>query len=156
MPSKLTVNSSIVTALLMTLIFASMSMFSLGFPEKARLMPLLVGIPGLILSLLQLYREVQLSAKENKDKTPSLLSEEKSGEKKMLCWLLLFFFGILGFGFVYAAPLLVFGFICLGNRESFFVGVNAAVGIWLVLFVLFETIFEIPLFNGLLIAWLWH
>ncbi|MBD08441.1 MAG: hypothetical protein CMD70_06950 [Gammaproteobacteria bacterium] len=51
----------------------------------------------------------------------------------------------------YAAPLLVFSFITLGNRESFFTGLIAAVGTWSILFLVFENIFGIQLFSGLLI-----
>ena len=73
----------------------------------------------------------------------------------MFIWMLLFFCGFLGFGFVYAGPLLVFGFLRIGMKESLTIGVIGAVATWAVLYGLFETAFQFQLFNGLLIEWLW-
>ncbi len=73
----------------------------------------------------------------------------------MFIWMGLFFFGFLGFGFVYTAPLLVFGFLLVGMKESLPIAVISAVATWAVLYGLFEKAFQIQLFNGLLIEWLW-
>jgi hypothetical protein len=40
-------------------------------------------------------------------------------------------------------------------KESLTIGVIGAVATWAVLYGLFETAFQIQLFNGLLIEWLW-
>ena len=72
----------------------------------------------------------------------------------MFAWMFLFFFGILGFGFIYAAPLLVFGFLWFGKGESLKVGLVGGAATWGILYGLFETGFQIPLFDGLLLEWL--
>ncbi|MBH97796.1 MAG: hypothetical protein CMM56_05020 [Rhodospirillaceae bacterium] len=150
---KLPINSQVFTALLMTLIFLFMSLFSITFPGSSKLMPLLIGIPGTILALLQLYREIQLSINSNQEEQTKI-NKSKSAENKMLFWMFLFIVGVLGFGFTYATPILVFSFLFVGSKESFLVSISGAIGAWLLVFGLFELIFEIPLFNGLIIMWL--
>ncbi len=137
----------------MLAIFVAMSLMALGFPDKARLMPLMVGIPGSVLALLQVLVELR-TAIDDAVKSDAQKNAVRWNERHMFTWLLLFFFGILGFGFIYAAPLLVFGFLYIGRKETPTVGAIGAAGTWAVLYGLFEQAFEIPLFKGLLIEWL--
>ncbi len=142
------------TAVVMLVIFVAMSLLALGFPEKPRLMPMMVGIPGSELALLQVLVELRTTL-DDAVKSDAQKNAVRWNERHMFTWLLLFFFGILGFGFIYAAPLLVFGFLYVGRKETIKVGAFGAAGTWAVLYGLFEQAFEIPLFDGLLIEWLW-
>lgn len=142
-------NGRVATALVMLLIFATMSLIALGFPEKARLMPLMVGVPGSILGLVQLIDEVRSSAQHTVDDAD--VAERNKAERGMFIWIFLYFFGILGFGFVYAAPLLVFAFLSIGRKESLPISLISAAATWAVLFGFFEKAFEIPLFTGLIV-----
>jgi small-conductance mechanosensitive channel len=137
------VNGRVGTALFMLLVFATMSLLALGFPEKARMMPLLVGIPGTLLALVQVVNEIRAVHKE----TGEGLS---AAEKQMFGWTFLFFAGILLFGFVLAGPLLVYAFLLFGRGESLRVALISGVATWAVLYGMFEKGFEIPLFAGLL------
>ena len=113
----------------------------------------MIGIPGSVLALVQVLRELRTAI----DKVVESDEEQRQArrnERHMFIWMLLFFFGFLGFGFVYAAPLLVFGFLRIGMKESLMIGVISAVATWAVLYGLFEQAFEIPLFDGLLIEWI--
>jgi len=145
-------NGRVITALAMLIIFATMSLLALGFPEKARLMPLLVGVPGSVLGLVQLVNELRRS--EQYVTSDAEAAKMNKAERSMFMWIFLFFFGILGFGFVYAAPLLVFAFLYFGKKESLQVGLVSAAGTWAVLYGVFELGFEIPLFPGLILEWL--
>ena len=142
-------NGRVATALVMFLIFASMSLLALGFPAKARLLPLLVGIPGTLLGLVQLIVEIRQSAKDTDDAEKFSIAE-----RNMFVWLFLFFFGILAFGFMYASAPLVFAFLYVGRKESMAVALTSAVATWAVLYGVFEKAFEIPLFPGLIVEWL--
>lgn len=144
-------NGRVATALFMVLLFSVMSLLALGFPEKARLMPLLVGIPGTVLGLVQLVLEVRTSAREA---AADELAGISRAERDMFLWILLFFFGILAFGFTYASPVLVFAFLLIGRKESLPVALFSAAATWTVLFGVFEKGFEIPLFTGLVFDWL--
>ncbi len=154
MQPKALLSGRVLMAVVMLAIFVTMSLMALGFPEKARLMPLMIGIPGSALALVQVLLELRTAIDEAVEFDEER-REARRNEWHMFSWMLLFFFGILGFGFVYAAPLLVFGFLYLGKNESFTVGVIGAAATWAVLYGLFEKAFEIQLFNGLLIEWLW-
>ena len=153
MEAKTLFAGRVLTAVVMLAIFLTMSLMALGFPEKARLMPLMVGIPGSVLALLQVLTELRTSVDDAME-SDAQRGATRSNERHMFIWLLLYFFGILGFGFIYAAPVLVFGFLYFGQKETIKVGVFGAIGTWAILYGLFEQAFGIPLFDGLLIEWL--
>ena len=142
----------VLTAVVMFAIFVTMSLLALGFPEKARLMPLMVGVPGSVLAFVQVIIELR-SAIDSTAVTDEENRQAGRVERQMFFWILVFFFGILGFGFVYTAPLLVFGFLRFGKKEKLAIGAIGAAATWAVLYGLFEKAFQIPLFRGLLVEW---
>ena len=119
MQLRLMVNGRVLTALIMLAIFLAATGMAFGFPEKARLMPLMVGVPGSLLALIQVFIEMRKAAHELAERErveapeerDAAEREEKLAEANMFLWMFLFFIGILCFGFVYAAPVLVFGFL---------------------------------------------
>lgn len=145
-------NGRVVTALVMLLIFLSMSVMALGFTEKARLMPLLVGVPGSILGVIELINEMRATIRQADAGEP--VDALTSAERAMFGWVFVFFLGILCFGFTYAGPLLVFAFMIAGKKETLTVALISAVGTWAVLFGFFEQMMAIPLFTGLIVEWL--
>ena len=152
MTIKVMLNGRVGTALAMLTIFMVMSLMALGFTEKARLMPLLVGVPGTLLGVLQLADEMRQTMRQSaEDAAADALSK---AEYSMFAWVFAFFFGILCFGFTYAAPILVFAFMVAGKKESLWVAALSAVATWAVFFGFFESIMEIPLFKGLVVEWL--
>ena len=153
MPFRILLNGSVFTSLIMFVVFATMSLIALSFPDKAKLMPLIVGIPGTILALVQLFIELRSTLGQTAE-TADLVRETVGAERQMFTWMFLFFFGILGFGFIYAAPLLVFGFLWFGKGESLKVGLVGGAATWGILYGLFQRGFQIPLFDGLLLEWL--
>lgn len=142
-------NGRVATALVMLLLFLSMSLLALGFTEKARLMPLLVGVPGTILGIVELINEMRASAQQAASGDDSDMVTK--AEQAMLGWVFIFFLGILLFGFMYAGPVLVFAFMLAGKKESVTVATISAVGAFVVIFGFFETAMEIPLFGGLIV-----
>lgn len=140
------------TALIMLAIFLAMTLIALSFPAKARLMPLIVGVAGSVLALVQVVFEIRTAAKaEPPAEGPG--DDTQTAELAMLGWTLAFFFGILAFGFLYAAPILVFVFLYFGKDESVKVAIASAISTWVVLFGFFETWLGIPLFEGLVLEW---
>jgi hypothetical protein len=79
--------------------------------------------------------------------------EERKNEIQMIIWLVLFFIGLLCFGFRYAAPVLVFAFLYIGKKESLVTGIISGVSTFLVIYGFFEKFLQIPLFSGLIIEW---
>ncbi len=152
MTIKAILNGRVGTAFVMLLIFLSMSLMALGFTDKARLMPLLVGVPGILLGFVQLTTEIRQSARRSSAEANS--DALSKAERNMFLWIFIFFFGLLGFGFIYAAPIVVFAFMYAGKKESLLVALISAAGTWAVLFGFFEQVMEIPLFQGLVVEWL--
>lgn len=140
---------AVLTAVLMLAIFVTMTLMALGFPQQARVMPLMAGVPGSILALIAVIRELRKGAA-----SAAAATRPRRAERRMLLWLLAYCLGILGFGFLYAAPSLVVAFLVLGKRESWAAGAIGAVITWGVLYGLFEQAFQIPLFDGLVAGWL--
>ena len=143
--------SSTVTALVMLAIFATMTLMALGFPEKARTMPLMFGIPGTILAAIQVVMEFRKAPVTADAGQAAKARERRAEEFKLFGWLAIFFVGILSFGFIYAAPLLVFAFLRFGQGESWSMSIGGGIGAWLVLWGMFSQFLELYLFEGLLL-----
>jgi hypothetical protein len=145
-------NGRIVTTLVMLAIFAGMSLMALGYAPKARYLPLLVSIPGTLMCLGQLLLDIRHARQA---RTSGSGAEEASEpaetarEIKMFAWLGIFFAGILAFGFLYAAPVVVAAYLKFGEREGWMTSVAAGVAAWLILYVVFGRLLELFLFEGL-------
>lgn len=136
----------------MLAIFSAMTAIALTYPGEAALMPLLVGIPGVILCCVQLATEALAQPTTTEtiaDAGPERRARVKA-EMAMFGWIVLFLAGILAFGFVYAAPLLVLAFIWLGRGEKLAYGIFGAIGTFAILYGVFDRILGLPLFPGLL------
>jgi hypothetical protein len=144
------VNGRVLTTLVMLLIFGGMSLMALQYPPKAQLMPLIVGVPATLMCLAQLVLDLRRAVRERlagADVEEARATLRKEAE--MFAWTGLFLAGILGFGFEYAAPLLVFAFLWLGQRESLATAVVGGVGVWAIMYGLFNRLLGLPLFEGL-------
>jgi len=164
MSLRLMVDGRVLTALVMLAIFVAATTMALGFPEKARLMPLMVGVPACVLAFIQVILEARKAGQELKGADQAESTDESEAHKALLLgdrheeinmffWMFMFFLGFLFFGFVYAAPVLVLGFLRYGKSESWKTAIYGAIGTGVVLYGLFEHAFEIPLFEGLLVEW---
>ncbi len=159
MSTKVLMNGRVLTAIAMLGIFLVMTLLALDFPTKARLMPLLIGIPAVLLGLVQLiieYRAVALELAEG-GKQVDVEKDGKEGkkdEKQMIMWITVFFITILSLGFIYAAPILVFSFLYFGSKESLKIALISSASTWLLMFIIFVEWFKISLFEGLIPLWL--
>lgn len=147
------VDGRIATAALMLAIFAAMSVVALGFPPKARLMPLLIGVPATVLALIHLGLEIR-DAMRRAAPTPEQAAKAAAKirtETRMISWIAGFFLGILGFGFLWGAPPLVFVFLYWGERERLAVALIGGGASWAVLYFIFGRALELFLFEGFVI-----
>jgi len=148
----------VLTALIMFLIFLSMTILAMGYTDAAALMPLMIGIPGTILGLVQLVMEYRVAKRElaiepDDSEIPKLKLERKH-ETQMILWMVIFLTGLLSFGFTYASPILVFSFLYIGKKESLTISIISGVCTLLVIYGFFIQTLQIPLFNGLIVEWL--
>jgi hypothetical protein len=132
-----------ITALIMFAIFAIMAGLAFTYEPDARFLPLVIGVPGLVLSALQLG--VELKAAPEKKFT----AQEARAEWQMYGWFVLFAGGIVVFGFPVAGPVLVAAYLYFSWNEKWYVCLVAGVFAWAVLYGVFEQFLGLPLFEGL-------
>lgn len=144
------------TTLVMLAIFSAMSLLALGFPEKAAFTPLLVGVPGIILCAAQLAIDLRAQANAaGPDSDEALAGRDDDTmsrrEWSMFLWLAIFTIAIVGLGFHVGGTLVVFLYVRFGEGEPWRNAVFAGVGTFLVIWLIFTKLLELPLFSGLLL-----
>jgi uncharacterized membrane protein len=146
------VEGRILTAGVMLLIFATMVAMATTYAGDARLLPLVIGIPGLVLCIIQFVTE--LRTKPDADEK-GFTDEDRRAELKMFGWFAVFVFGIILFGFPYAAPLIVAVYLHFSWGEKWYVSLGAAAFAFAVLHGIFDYVLGLPLFEGLVYQWIY-
>ncbi len=141
-------NGRILTTAAMLAIFAGMSAMALGYPEKARFLPLLISVPASLMCLAQLVFDIRQALRDRSAEVMAEATRERPREVKMFFWLAVFLVGIMSFGFLIAAPLLVAAFLRVGERELWLTAVLGGLGAWIILYVVFTRLLELFLFEG--------
>jgi hypothetical protein len=146
----------IATTLVMLTIFSAMTVMALGFPQKAAFTPLVVGIPGVILCLAQLAVDLAgrtrlAGSGEGEDKELDGREAISAREWVMFLWLAVFTAAIVGFGFHVGGSLVVLLYVRFGEGEPWRNAVLAGGGTFLVLWLVFTRLLELPLFDGFLL-----
>lgn len=138
----------ILTSFIMVAIFATAVGLAFTYDPDARLLPLVIGIPGLVLSLIQFVKELREQGE------PVVTSEEHRREGSMFLWFIAFVLGLVLFGFLYAGPLLVAAYLYFSGKEKWYAALGAAAFAWVVLYGVFERFLGLPLFEGLAVQWI--
>lgn len=148
----MTFDSKILTTMVMLTLFAGASLLALDLPGKAAFMPLLIGVPGVLLCLAQLMLDIRNArapkspvAGTEKIDTPG---EGSRSEAQMFLWLGVFTVSLLGFGFVIGGPLAVLLFVHFEKKNNWQNALFAAAGTFAVLFGVFIWLLELTLFRG--------
>ena len=144
-PGPVRLTSTVALCAAFLLIFgAAVLVARLSYPAEAASMPLIVGGCGAALSLLQLIRELRASRGAY---------EEQINLRKdvpIYLWVWAFVIAIVAFGFVIAAPVMLFAYLRLRSREPWWLCIALAAAVVGLLYGLFETALGVPLFEGLL------
>lgn len=136
-------------SLMMLAIFLFFVGQALFFQPQARAMPLLVGIPAILLCLLQIALELK---KQGRAAVKAILLLPQ--ERPIILWLLAFLAGIIAFGFAFGAPPLVAAYLYFAARERLLVAIAGGVFSVIVLSFVFEKLLKVQLFEGLVTAFL--
>lgn len=145
------VEGRIVVAGTMLAIFAIMVGLAFTFPGEARFLPLVIGIPGLVLSAAQFA--IELRGKDEDEKVYS--ADDRMAELKMFGWFFAFIAGIILFGFPYAGPAIVGLYLHFSWGEKWYVSLGAAAFAWAILHGIFDYMLGLPLFEGLVYEWIY-
>jgi len=145
------VEGRILVAGVMLLIFALMVGFALTYPGESRFLPLVIGVPGLVLCVIQFVVELRGGNGDAKVFT----REDRMAELRMFAWFFVFVAGIVLFGFPYAAPLIVAAYLHFSWGEKWYVSLGAAGFSWGILHGVFDYLLGLPLFEGLVYRWIY-
>ena len=133
----------IVTAGIMFAIFVTaVTIALLYFPEGARMLPLVIGIPGVILSAIQLVSELRKSDSEQAS------PEVRAGEIRMVVWFGSFATVLLLLGFEYGSPVLIAAYLSIAAKEKWYTVLIGAVLVWAILHFVFTVWIGIVLYEG--------
>jgi len=141
-------NGRIVTSLAMAILFGFFVVQAFFFRHEAAVMPLLVGLPGFILSLAQLIAEIR--AHGDRNEVEPIIS---GPEGTIMLWIAGFTLGVIAFGFVLGAPLLLAGYLYFVADERLAISLLGG-GFCLAVMLGLERLLHIPLFEGLMIHYL--
>lgn len=154
------------------LLFVFLIYVSMGYNQLARLVPLVVLVPGLGFALLQFIldlREAFSSDKPEGEKAPAATAataddKPKEGKKEKLSpqekrrrefigvgWLLAFFVMIVFFGLVPAIPLFILVFMRFFGGESWRLSISFAVLCWAFVYVVFVWGLRNDMYAGVLL-----
>lgn len=135
----------IVTAGIMLALFVSaVGIALIYFPAGARMLPLVVGIPGVILAAIQLVSELRRT--DGKRTTP----EVRAGEIRMVIWFAVFAAVIFLLGFIYGSPLLIAAYLHVQAKEKWYTTLIGAALAWVILEFVFSRGIGIVLFEGII------
>jgi len=130
---------------------------------QARLYPWAIGIPMLVLALVQVILDFMgVGDKKPLDSTPMDYQFTKEIEPavakrraiNMFCWIFGFFLGVWLIGFNVTIPLLVFSYLKIQSREPWILSLSLTLAAWLVFYFLFVKLLTLPFPEGLILRWL--
>jgi hypothetical protein len=131
---------------------------ALEWPLKAKLFPLVIGIPLFCLAAAEAIWSV-FGKGEGGAASDFKLSEGQPRDvvvrRTLLAagWTIGFFVAIVLLGFLVAVPLLVFAYIRLQGRESWLFTIVFTAAVWGCFYGLFEMVLHLPFPPGLIFSW---
>jgi putative tricarboxylic transport membrane protein len=138
------INRKAVTSIVMLIIFLVFVGQALTFGAQARIMPLLIGIPGIIFCILQIL----LDARGGNDGVAGT-RYFSPGELPVMGWIVGTIVLVTAFGFSFGAPPMVAAYLLVIAKEKLRTAVAGAVVCFLMFYVLFERLMGAQLFHGL-------
>lgn len=126
---------------------------ALAWPLKAKLFPLVIGIPLFCLALAEVLWVLLAKKKAAEEFRLSPDQPNDVALRRTLIaagWAIGFFVAIVLLGFQVAVPVLVFAYIRLQGRESWLFTVIFTAGVWACFYGLFDLLLHLPFPAGLL------
>jgi hypothetical protein len=141
---RLRITSPALLSATFLVVFASAAIVAkVSYPAAAASMPMIIGGVGAALSLLQLIRELRAS----RDAYEEQIDLRK--DLPIYLWVWAFVLAVVAFGFVIAAPVMLFAYLRWRSAESWWLSLLLPAAVLAILYGLFETALGVALFEGL-------
>ena len=130
---------------------------------QARLYPWAIGIPMLILAIIQVILDLKGVEKKQKDGAAPVDFQfaqqvdpaiARRRAVTMFTWLFGFFVGIWLLGFSVTIPLMVFTYLKLQSNEKWIISIVLTAVAWAFFYFLFVKLLVLPFPDGLVFTWL--
>jgi hypothetical protein len=144
-------------SLVLVAAFAYAALTALAYPEEARLLPLAVALPGLVLAVLQVA--ISLRGPAAAAPTPATAddpgalspAERTRRTAETAGWILGIFAAVYLLGFQIAVPLAALAYLRAMAREGWLLSAIVAALCWALVFGIFDRVLHVPLPTGQLI-----
>ena len=160
----MSVDGKVVMSLVMLTIFTAMVGMAMTYPPETRLLPLVIGIPGILLGLIQVGVEIRDARRKAGSALGDETGEQGTGTEEsvppativkreivLLAYLVALAVSIILFGFWLTIPVFVIVFLRAHERESWRLTLGLSLGAWAVLYLIFDRLLEIILHQGFVI-----
>ena len=159
---KLTLTPRTLFSLLVLVFFVYLVWEAQEWRLQARLYPLAIGIPMIVLAVINIVQELSGPKKEAASNTPVDFQLTQTVEPAvavrrtltMLSWIVGFLAGIWVLGFSITIAGMTFGFLKIQNRERWVMSLVLTASAWLVYYVVFERTLLLPFPEGQIFRWL--
>jgi hypothetical protein len=130
---------------------------------QARLYPWVIGIPMVILALVQLILDLKGIERKQQDAAPvdfqfAQTTVEPAVAKRraitMFAWFFGFFIAIWLLGFSITIPLMVFTYLMIQSNEKWLLSLTLTAVAWVFFHTLFVRLLHLPFPDGLVLTWL--
>ncbi len=170
----MSVNGKVLMSLVMLAIFVAMVAIAATYPPDTRFLPFVIGIPGIVLALIQVASELidarrtagaPPAAKPGPDASLHEKAEvaaqgvyepppEARREIVLLAYLVGLAAAVLMLGFWLAVPLFVIAFLRFHERETWTLTLTLTATAWVVLYLMFDSVLGIIVHEGFLTEYL--
>jgi putative tricarboxylic transport membrane protein len=152
-PGGLHFGSAALLTLIIATIIAVALLQSRNFGFRAGLFPWVIGIPTLLLALVQLAKDVTRQKKDPDTDHEAIPPEAvRRRTLSIIGWTVGCFLLIWLLGFSYAVPLFIFLYLKLEGREGWLMTIAVTFFSWLFFYMLFERILNVPFPDPVLLS----
>jgi len=130
---------------------------------QARLYPWVIGIPMLILAIVQVFFDLKGIERKQEDAAPvdfqfAQTAVEPAVARRraiiMFTWFFGFFLAIWLIGFSLTIPLMVFGYMYVQSKEKLWLSLTLTAIAWVFFYSLFVRLLTLPFPDGMIFTWL--
>ena len=131
----------------LALVAACAVSMAFAWPAKAAMFPLTMGIPLLVLALVQ----VVLDLREPPARADQALANRRSSA--VFGWMAGFIALVMLLSFPFAVPIFVFCYLAFASRERWLLAAVLAAAAWGAFHLLFQRLLHFPFETGLITGW---